>query len=78
MLAKWISDETKQKGEIHPAADNNWQLAPIHSDAKLDIRFETAPTDKAAAFIKEKARYPMAKVANDDIGFAIYNIQLKK
>ncbi|WP_436873986.1 bifunctional 2',3'-cyclic-nucleotide 2'-phosphodiesterase/3'-nucleotidase [Kosakonia sacchari] len=78
VLAKWISDETKQKGEIHPAADNNWQLAPIHSDAKLDIRFETAPTDKAAAFIKEKARYPMAKVANDDIGFAIYNIQLNK
>ncbi|MDN2487368.1 bifunctional 2',3'-cyclic-nucleotide 2'-phosphodiesterase/3'-nucleotidase [Kosakonia sacchari] len=78
VLAKWISDETKQKGEIHPAADNNWQLAPIHSDTKLDIRFETAPTDKAAAFIKEKARYPMTKVANDEIGFAIYNIQLNK
>ncbi|NUL38396.1 2',3'-cyclic-nucleotide 2'-phosphodiesterase [Kosakonia sacchari] len=78
VLAKWISDETKQKGEIHPAADNNWQLAPIHGDTKLDIRFETAPTDNAAAFIKEKARYPMTKVANDEIGFAIYNIQLNK
>jgi 2',3'-cyclic-nucleotide 2'-phosphodiesterase/3'-nucleotidase len=42
-------------GEIHPAADNNWRLAPIHSDTPLDIRFETSPSDKAAAFIKEKA-----------------------
>ncbi|MEJ8321864.1 2',3'-cyclic-nucleotide 2'-phosphodiesterase [Kosakonia sacchari] len=78
VLAKWINDETQRAGEIHPAADNNWQLAPIHSDTRLDIRFETAPTDKAAAFIKEKARYPMAKVANDEIGFAIYNVQLNK
>ena len=27
--------------EIHPAADNNWRLAPIAADKKLDIRFET-------------------------------------
>ncbi|CAI8941217.1 bifunctional 2',3'-cyclic-nucleotide 2'-phosphodiesterase/3'-nucleotidase [Kosakonia quasisacchari] len=78
VLAKWISDETQRAGKIHPAADNNWQLAPIHSDTKLDIRFETAPTDKAAAFIKDKARYPMTKVATDEIGFAIYNVQLNK
>ncbi|WP_156123969.1 bifunctional 2',3'-cyclic-nucleotide 2'-phosphodiesterase/3'-nucleotidase [Enterobacter sp. Bisph1] len=78
VLAKWIGDETHRAGEIHPAADNNWQLAPIHSDTQLDIRFETAPTDKAAAFIKEKARYPMQKVANDEIGFAIYRLELNK
>ncbi|VEB51094.1 2',3'-cyclic-nucleotide 2'-phosphodiesterase [Salmonella enterica subsp. enterica] len=59
-------------------ADNNWRLAPIHSDTALDIRFETSPGDKAAAFIKAKGQYPMKKVAVDDIGFAIYQVDLSK
>lgn len=78
VLAKWISDETQRAGEIHPAADNNWRLATISSSHKLDIRFETAPSEKAAAFIKEKAQYPMQKVGNDEIGFALYSIDLRK
>ncbi|EOC3061654.1 bifunctional 2',3'-cyclic-nucleotide 2'-phosphodiesterase/3'-nucleotidase [Cronobacter dublinensis] len=78
VLAAWIGAETKRAGEIHPAADNNWRLAPINSRQKLDIRFETSPSDKAAAFIKEKAQYPMKKVGNDDIGFALYQLDLSK
>ncbi|WP_236278949.1 bifunctional 2',3'-cyclic-nucleotide 2'-phosphodiesterase/3'-nucleotidase [Enterobacter bugandensis] len=78
VLAAWIGAESKKAGEIHPAVDNNWRLAPIHSDAKLDIRFETSPSDKAAAFIKDKAQYPMKKVATDDIGFAIYQVDLSR
>ncbi|KAE9784689.1 2',3'-cyclic-nucleotide 2'-phosphodiesterase, partial [Escherichia coli] len=78
VLAAWIGAETKRTGEIHPAADNNWRLAPIHSDTPLDIRFETSPSDKAAAFIKEKGQYPLKKVATDDIGFAIYQLDLSK
>ncbi|HDC4477678.1 TPA: bifunctional 2',3'-cyclic-nucleotide 2'-phosphodiesterase/3'-nucleotidase [Enterobacter asburiae] len=78
VLAAWISAESKKAGEIHPAVDNNWRLASIHSDTKLDIRFETSPSDKAAAFIKDKAQYPMKKVATDDIGFAIYQVDLSK
>ncbi|EPX7408487.1 bifunctional 2',3'-cyclic-nucleotide 2'-phosphodiesterase/3'-nucleotidase [Cronobacter dublinensis] len=78
VLAAWIGAETKRAGEIHPAADNNWRLAPINSRQKLDIRFETSPSDKAAAFIKEKAQYPMKKVGNDDIGFAVYQLNLSK
>ncbi|EIP3246367.1 metallophosphoesterase [Escherichia coli] len=78
VLAAWIADESKRAGEIHPAADNNWRLAPIAGDKKLDIRFETSPSDKAAAFIKEKGQYPMNKVATDDIGFAIYQVDLSK
>jgi 2',3'-cyclic-nucleotide 2'-phosphodiesterase/3'-nucleotidase len=74
VLANWI---TASK-EIHPAADNNWRLAPIHSNQKLDIRFETSPGDKAAAFIKEKGQYPMKNVGNDEIGFAIYQLDLGK
>ncbi|WES67937.1 bifunctional 2',3'-cyclic-nucleotide 2'-phosphodiesterase/3'-nucleotidase [Superficieibacter sp. HKU1] len=78
VLAAWISAESKREGEIHPAADNNWRLAPIHSNTPLDIRFETSPSEKAAAFIKEKAQYPMHQVATDDIGFAIYQLDLSK
>ncbi|MDI5754527.1 hypothetical protein MJL79_31040, partial [Salmonella enterica subsp. enterica serovar Montevideo] len=36
VLAAWIGAESKRAGEIHPAADNNWRLAPIHSDTALD------------------------------------------
>lgn len=78
VLAAWISAESKKAGEIHPAVDNNWRLAPIHSDTTLDIRFETSPSDKAAAFIRDNAQYPMKKVATDDIGFAIYQVDLSK
>ncbi|MGB7803937.1 bifunctional 2',3'-cyclic-nucleotide 2'-phosphodiesterase/3'-nucleotidase [Buttiauxella sp.] len=74
VLANWI---TASK-EIHPAADNNWRLAPIHSKQPLDIRFETSPGEKAAAFIKEKAQYPMKNVGSDEIGFAIYQLDLSK
>ncbi|WP_412093953.1 hypothetical protein, partial [Citrobacter freundii] len=29
-------------------------------------------------FIKEKGQYPLKKVATDDIGFAIYQLDLSK
>ena len=74
VLANWI---TASK-EIHPAADNNWRLAPIHSKQPLDIRFETSPGEKAAAFIKNKAQYPMKNVGSDEIGFAIYQLDLSQ
>nr|VXZ89448.1 2',3'-cyclic-nucleotide 2'-phosphodiesterase/3'-nucleotidase precursor [Klebsiella pneumoniae] len=77
MLAAWIGAQSKKEGAIHPAADNNWRLAPIHSNTPLDIRFETSPGDKAAAFIKESA-VSNAPVATDDIGFAIYQLDLSK
>ncbi|WP_024558112.1 bifunctional 2',3'-cyclic-nucleotide 2'-phosphodiesterase/3'-nucleotidase [Franconibacter pulveris 1160] len=76
VLAAWISAETKRAGEIHPAADNNWRLAPIHSDNKLDIRFETSPSEKAAAFIKANAQYPTQQAGSDETGFAIYQLDL--
>ncbi|WP_336852112.1 bifunctional 2',3'-cyclic-nucleotide 2'-phosphodiesterase/3'-nucleotidase [Pseudescherichia vulneris] len=78
VLAAWISVESARTKAIHPAADNNWRLAPIHSDTTLDIRFETSPSAKAAAFIKEKAQYPMTQVGSDDIGFAIYKVNLNE
>jgi 2',3'-cyclic-nucleotide 2'-phosphodiesterase/3'-nucleotidase len=74
VLANWI---TASK-EIHPAADNNWRLAPIHSNQTLDIRFETSPGEKTAAFIKDKGQYPMKNVGSDEIGFALYQLDLSK
>ncbi|WP_152958519.1 bifunctional 2',3'-cyclic-nucleotide 2'-phosphodiesterase/3'-nucleotidase [Trabulsiella odontotermitis] len=78
VLAAWIGEQSKKNGEIHPAADNNWRLAPIHSSTPLDIRFETSPSAKAAAFIKANAQYPMKQVATDEIGFAVYQLDLSK
>ncbi len=78
VVATYISRVSEEKGEVTPSADNNWSFAPIKSDNKLDIRFETSPSDKAAQFIKEKRQYPMKRVSTDDIGFAIYQIDLNK
>ena len=78
VIASYISRVSKEKGEVTPSADNNWTFAPIKSENKLDIRFETSPSDKAAAFIEKKGQYPMKHVATDDVGFAVYQIDLQK
>ncbi|NOI71394.1 2',3'-cyclic-nucleotide 2'-phosphodiesterase [Vibrio owensii] len=78
VVAAYISRISKEQGEVTPSADNNWSFAPIKSDNKLDVRFETSPSDKAAQFIKEKGQYPMKRLATDGVGFAIYQIDLNK
>ncbi|EFX91743.1 bifunctional 2',3'-cyclic nucleotide 2'-phosphodiesterase/3'-nucleotidase periplasmic precursor protein [Actinobacillus ureae] len=78
ILANYISAESKANGHVVPTADKNWRIAPINAKAKLDVRFETSPTEKAAAFIKEKAQYPMTLVGTDDVGFAVYQVDLTK
>jgi 2',3'-cyclic-nucleotide 2'-phosphodiesterase/3'-nucleotidase len=42
------------------------------------VRFETSPSEKAAQFISDRGQYPMKKVATDDVGFAVYQIDLQK
>ncbi len=78
VVANYISRVSQEKGEVTPSADNNWTFAPIKSDKALDIRFETSPSDKAAQFIKEKGIYPMKQIATDDVGFAVYQLNLQK
>lgn len=78
IVASYISRMSKEKGQVTPSADNNWSFAPIKSTVKLDIRFETSPSDKAAQFIKERAMYPTERISNDDIGFAVYRVNLQK
>ncbi|NOH30111.1 2',3'-cyclic-nucleotide 2'-phosphodiesterase [Vibrio mediterranei] len=78
IVANYISKVSQEKGEVTPSADNNWRFAPIKADVALDVRFETSPSDKAAQFIKDKGQYPMKKVATDNVGFAVYQIDLQK
>lgn len=76
VLAAYISAETQQHGAVRPQADNNWRLASIKSQQPLDIRFETAASEKAAAFIQQNAQYPMQPIGSDSNGFALYQIDL--
>ncbi|HHR6130633.1 TPA: bifunctional 2',3'-cyclic-nucleotide 2'-phosphodiesterase/3'-nucleotidase [Providencia alcalifaciens] len=76
ILAAYIAKVSKEKGEVVSKADNNWSFTPIKTDKKLDVRFETSPSEKAAEFIQQHAQYPMKKVGTDDIGFAIYQVDL--
>ncbi|MTI13865.1 bifunctional 2',3'-cyclic-nucleotide 2'-phosphodiesterase/3'-nucleotidase [Sansalvadorimonas verongulae] len=76
ILADYIAKTTKEQGTVKPSADNNWHFAPIKTDKKLDIVFETATSQKAADFIKERAQYPVERVGTDAAGFAVYSIDL--
>lgn len=77
VLAAYISAETQQQGAVRPQADNNWRLADIKSQQPLDIRFETAASEKAAAFIQQNAQYPMKSMGSDSIGFSLYQIDIQ-
>lgn len=77
ILANYITQVSKE-GEVKPSADNNWSFAPIKTDKALDIRFETSPSDVATQFIKDKGVAPMKRVGEDELGFAIYQIDLKE
>ncbi|MXN88398.1 2',3'-cyclic-nucleotide 2'-phosphodiesterase [Pasteurella canis] len=78
ILANYITSESKAHGQVRPSADKNWRIAPINTKAKLDIRFETSPSEKAKQFIEEKAQYAVKRVGTDEIGFAVYQVDLTK
>lgn len=78
IVAAYISAQTKAKGAVKPQADNNWRLAKINSKIPLDVRFETSPSQKSADFIRQNAQYKMEKVGSDEIGFALYKLNLGK
>lgn len=77
VVAAYISAQTKAHGEIKPEADNNWRLAPITSKTALDIRFETSPSEKASNFIRSHAQYPLQDKGKDEIGFALWRVDLQ-
>ena len=73
-----IKAESEKHGHVNPSADKNWRFAPIKGNDKLDVRFETSPSEQAAKFIQDNAQYPMKKVGTDEVGFAVYQIDLSK
>ena len=77
VVADYISRISKEKGQVVPNADNNWRFTPLKSDQKLNITFETSPSEKAAKFIKEKSLYPMVQTGTDKVGFAVYQLDLQ-
>ena len=78
ILADYIKAESEKNGHVNPSADKNWRFAPIKGNDKLDVRFETSPSEQAAKFIQDNAQYPMKKVGTDEVGFAVYQIDLSK
>ncbi|MFD2176473.1 bifunctional 2',3'-cyclic-nucleotide 2'-phosphodiesterase/3'-nucleotidase [Veronia pacifica] len=78
VLADYITRVSREKGQIVPKADNNWTFKPIKTANKLDVMFETSPSEKASAFIKKNGQYPMEKIGEDDSGFAQYRIDLQQ
>lgn len=77
ILANYISEQTRLQGEVNTALENNWQIAPIQTQVPLDVRFETGASAQAEAFIQDNAHYPLERVGQDELGFAIYRIDLR-
>ncbi|MCL1090481.1 bifunctional 2',3'-cyclic-nucleotide 2'-phosphodiesterase/3'-nucleotidase [Shewanella profunda] len=68
----------KYDGMVNPSADYNWDFKTITTSVALDIRFETQDSDKAAAFIEANKQREMKKLSKDELGFAVYSIDLTK
>ncbi|TNH09222.1 bifunctional 2',3'-cyclic-nucleotide 2'-phosphodiesterase/3'-nucleotidase [Testudinibacter sp. TR-2022] len=77
ILADYIRRVSQEQGEVKPQADNNWRFKAI-PQANLKIVFETSPSEKAAEFIQQHAQYPMKKIGQDEVGFALYQVDLSK
>ncbi|OOF26871.1 2',3'-cyclic-nucleotide 2'-phosphodiesterase [Salinivibrio proteolyticus] len=76
VVANYISRVSDEKGQVTVSADNNWSIAPIKGDAI--VHFETSPSEKAAQFIEQKGRWAMTKAGKDDVGFAVYRVDLSQ
>ena len=77
ILSAYITNTTKKAGMVNVTVDNNWQIAPIISDKKLDIRFESSPTDEAKAYIEKNSLYPINFIEKDELGFGVYRLDLQ-
>ncbi|MEL4431039.1 bifunctional 2',3'-cyclic-nucleotide 2'-phosphodiesterase/3'-nucleotidase [Shewanella mangrovisoli] len=68
----------KYDGMVNPSADYNWDFKTISTSVALDIRFQTQDSDKAAAFIEANKQREMTKISKDELGFAVYRINLSQ
>ncbi|NUF48447.1 bifunctional 2',3'-cyclic-nucleotide 2'-phosphodiesterase/3'-nucleotidase [Gilliamella sp. ESL0250] len=77
LLSAYITNTTQKYGIVDVTVDNNWQIAPITSDTKLDIRFESSPSDKAKSYIEKYSLYPIRFIDTDASGLGVYRIDLQ-
>lgn len=77
ILSAYITNTTHKNGVVKVTADNNWQIAPITSNTKLDIRFESSPTEEAKTVIEKYSLYPTNYVEKDNLGFGVYRLDLQ-
>lgn len=68
----------KYEGMVNPSADYNWDFKTINTNVTLDIRFQTQDSDKAATFIEANKQREMTKLSKDELGFAVYRINLSQ
>lgn len=68
----------KYESMVNPSADYNWDFKTISTSVALDIRFQTQDSDKAAAFIEANKQREMTKISKDELGFAVYRINLSQ
>ncbi|WP_299667659.1 bifunctional 2',3'-cyclic-nucleotide 2'-phosphodiesterase/3'-nucleotidase [uncultured Psychromonas sp.] len=77
VLAAYITSETEANGTVDPSADNNWDFLDIDTSVILDVRFETQNSETADSFIATYGQRSLTKRADsDELGFAVYNIDL--
>lgn len=76
VLAQYITAQTAEHGVVKTEADHNWSFKTLDTATALDVRFQTQDTEKAATFINETKQRTMTKVDVDELGFAVYQIDL--
>lgn len=76
--SKYNETTGKYEAMVNPSADYNWDFKTITTNVTLDIRFETQDSDKAATFIEANKQREMKKIGKDELGFAVYSINLTK
>ncbi|MCO6560079.1 MAG: bifunctional 2',3'-cyclic-nucleotide 2'-phosphodiesterase/3'-nucleotidase [Gilliamella sp.] len=77
ILSAYITNTTQKYSITNVAVDDNWQISPITSNKKLDIRFESSPTDEAKTYIEKHSLYPIHFIDTDTSGFGVYKIDLQ-
>lgn len=77
VLAAFIKQQTSVNGTVNPSADHNWGLVNI-DNPKLKILVETQSSDKADQFVAEQQRRPMEKTTVDELGFAVYQLDMSQ
>jgi len=76
--SKYNETTGKYDGMVNPSADYNWDFKTISTNVALDIRFQTQDSDKAATFIEANKQREMTKISKDELGFAVYRINLSQ